>query len=69
MSLTRDLQRYRMSKAWVRRNTHALRKYRGEFVAIIDGNVIDHDRDRARLLSRLWVRGLYPGPVLLIRVT
>lgn len=69
LSITEELRRYKASKSWAKNNMHLLRRYKGEFVAVIDGNVVDHDVDRGRLLSRLWVRGLYPGPVLLIRVT
>lgn len=40
-------------------------RYLGEFVAIYHGEVVDHDRDRLRLLERIDEK--YPNEVVLIR--
>jgi plasmid stability protein len=49
---------------WYQRNrAKLLRRYRGEYVAIVDGAVVDHDRDfsalAARVFSRFGNRSIY----------
>jgi plasmid stability protein len=43
--------------AWYQRNrSKLLRRYRGEYVAIVDGAVVDHDRDFSTLAARVFGR-------------
>jgi hypothetical protein len=43
--------------AWYRKHRAALlRRYRGEYVAIIDGKVVDHGRDFSALAGRVFKR-------------
>jgi len=49
-----DLQR---DIEWYRKNRPALlRRYRGEYVAIIDGTIVDHGRDFGTLATRVFGR-------------
>jgi hypothetical protein len=49
-----DLQR---DIAWARENRAALlRRYRGEYVAIVDSAVVDHGRDFGELAARVFAR-------------
>jgi len=57
------------SMRWYERNRgKLLRRYRGEYVAIRGGRVIDHDRDFHVLASRVFAR-LGPVPVFMPKVT
>jgi hypothetical protein len=52
----RDDDLYR-DMAWYRSNRSTLlRRYRGEYVAIVDGAVVDHGRDFSTLASRVFAR-------------
>jgi plasmid stability protein len=43
--------------AWYQRNrSKLLRRYRGEYVAIVDAAVVDHDRDFSALAARVFDR-------------
>ena len=43
--------------AWYQRNrSKLLQRYRGEYVAIVDGAVVDHDRDFSALAERVFGR-------------
>jgi hypothetical protein len=43
--------------AWYRKHrTALLRRYRGEYVAIVDGKVVDHGRDFSALAGRVFKR-------------
>jgi hypothetical protein len=48
--LHRDIVWYR------RQRSHLLRRYRGEYVAIIDMTVVDHGRDFGALAARVFTR-------------
>ncbi len=57
------------SMRWYERNRRKLlRRYRGEYVAILSGKVLDHDRDFHALASRVFGR-LGPRPVFMPKVT
>ena len=54
--------------AWYRSNrARLLRQYRGSYVAIIDGAVIDHDEDFSALASRVF-REMGERPVFMPKV-
>jgi len=47
----------RRDMAWYRENQATLlRRYRGEYVAIVDAAVVDHDRDFSELATRVFAR-------------
>lgn len=52
-------------EAWFARPKHEREPYRGQFVAILDGKVIDHDIEQNILLNRVRTRfGEMPIPIL-----
>ncbi|MFZ0547071.1 MAG: DUF5678 domain-containing protein [Candidatus Promineifilaceae bacterium] len=52
-------------QAYVAMHAELLRKYAGEYVAIHNGNLVDHDEDLLALLERREKR--YPDEVVMIR--
>jgi hypothetical protein len=47
----------RASSAWYEQNKQRLlRKYEGQYIAIVDGGVVDHDPDFEALASRVFAR-------------
>ncbi|MDR7521831.1 MAG: DUF5678 domain-containing protein [Armatimonadota bacterium] len=57
------------SMRWFKANRHRLlRRYRGQYVAVDRGRVIDHDRDFDALARRVFAR-LGPRPVFMPKVT
>jgi len=52
-------------EAWFAQPKHEREPYRGQFVAILDGKVIDHDLEQSSLLRRVRTRfGEMPIPIL-----
>jgi hypothetical protein len=62
VELTAEMERYRAQHATL------LEKYRGEYLGLRNGQVLDHDQDGGKLYLRL--RAKYGGiPILIVEVT
>jgi len=62
---SRQRQLLTEQKAWFAQPTEAKLRYQGEFVAVRDGSVVDHDPDHRSLYLRVRERfGQQPIPIL-----
>ena len=64
-----DVAELRDAMSWYERNRPGLlSRYRGEYIAVVDSRVVDHDRDfealAARVFARLGVRSVFMPRVL-----
>ncbi|MEM1521033.1 MAG: hypothetical protein QXV05_01235 [Candidatus Korarchaeum sp.] len=66
MSLVSDLIEYRRTRLWLMENIERIRdSFRGNYIAVLGRKVVDNDSDKYSLISRLWSRGMLPGPVVI----
>jgi len=58
-SLLYTLSKYEENSRWIRERYDELKKrFVGEWVAVLEGKIVDHDKDLKSLVKRL--RGKYP---------
>lgn len=63
METLSGLVRYERAHEWFEENHQKLiGSFEGEWVAVVDGSIFDHDRDLNKLVRRLREGKIMPGP-------